>query len=769
MSFDVNILEFPKILTQCMYYAETNKGKVLIKGLKPLTDIKLIEQAHQETTEAKRYINHDKHPSFGGVYDIDDSLKRAKIHSVLEANQFMAILAHVESATRIKREMYRLPDDLDERFVLCDYADQIILLPKLREAIQSIFDEQGRVKNDASSSLRTIRHKLETNEKKVKEQLNQVLKKDASKLTEQIVTIRYNRYVVPVKLSDKNTIKGTILDYSSSGETAYVEPESIRELQVRKMRLESEEKQEIERLFNELTLTVSTFVEDLKVNVEILALLDMIFAKGKYAFKIDAHQPKVTQQLKLIRARHPLIDPEEVISNTITFDETVKMMIITGSNTGGKTVTLKTIGLLSLMAQSGLLIPVDEHSEIRIFKQIKADIGDEQSIEQSLSTFSSHMSRIVNIINDYDDDALILLDELGSGTDPKEGASLAMSILDQLLKKNSIIIATTHYPELKAYAYTQDTIMNASVEFDEKTLKPTYRLLLRTPGESHAFLISQRLGLKQSIIDKAKDRVITQKTEVSDLIQKLKTEATRLDQEILKYHEYNESLIKKDKAHETLKQQLEEKRTKLKDQIMREQALKMKEYEAEAKQLIEDLETLKTKSFKDHELAEKKHQLKTLRQEEHAVSQTQGHAYQPGDQVYVLKYNRHAELVKQLKNKQWQVKMGVLTSVFKEDEFEYSGKPKKKKQTQKEKTVKKRVPSELDLRGLRVHEAKDELEKYLDDCALSKMPFASIIHGFGTLAVRTMVKEVLNQHPLVKSHRDGEGNEGGKGVTIAYF
>jgi len=770
MTFDLKILEYDKIIQQCKRHAETNLGKAFVEALTPMVDRDDIIKHQTESFEAKRYIHTGKQPSFGGVYDITDALKNARIHRVLDTSQFMNVLSHVESATRIKREMYRLPDETNETFSITSYADELILMPKLREAIKAIFDDQGRIRDDASNTLRTIRHQLDTNEKRVKDALNQVLKKEASKLTEQIITIRYNRYVVPVKLSDKNTIKGTILDYSSSGETAYVEPDSIRELQARKMRLESEEKQEIEKLLHGLTITVSEYIEDLAINKELLTTLDFIFAKGKYAYKIEAEMPKITNRLNLVKARHPLIPSEEIVANTITFDETVKMMIITGSNTGGKTVTLKTIGLLSLMAQSGLLIPVNEQSEIKIFKQIRADIGDEQSIEQSLSTFSSHMSRIVNIINDYDDDALVLLDELGSGTDPKEGASLAMSILDALLEKNSTVVATTHYPELKAYAYTNDAIMNASVEFDEATLKPTYRLLLRTPGESHAFLISKRLGLKTSIITKAKDQVITQKTEISELIQKLKVEGKRLDDEILQYESLNKSLKAKEETIKKLERDLEEKRAKLKDQVMREQAAKIKTLEAKANTLIDELETMRTTSIKAHELAEAKYKVKQLREHETLKSQTIDHTYAVGDQVYILKFNRYGELTKKLKNNSWSVKMGILNSVFKEDEFEYAGKQTPQKEPVKsEKTVKKRVPSTLDLRGQRVHEAKQALEKYLDDCALSKMPFATIIHGFGTLAVRTMVKEVLNQHPLVKSQRDGEGNEGGKGATIVYF
>ncbi|MFW5865109.1 MAG: endonuclease MutS2, partial [Candidatus Izemoplasmataceae bacterium] len=586
-----------------------------------------------------------------------------------------------------------------------------------------------------------------------------------------IITMRYNRYVIPVKISDKNSIKGTILDYSSSGETAFIEPDSIRELTSKLMRLEADEKKEIERLLYGLTVMIGNYHDVISQNLVNLAHLDFVFAKAKYAYITESTKPKIAKKITLLKARHPLINKDEVVSNSVLFDDDTKSMIITGSNTGGKTVTLKTVGLLALMMQSGCLIPANEESALPIFTQIRADIGDEQSIEQSLSTFSSHMKNIINIVDEATEDALILLDEIGSGTDPLEGSFLAMSILDYLMDQGATILATTHYPEIKAYAYSNKAIMNASVEFDEKTLKPTYRLLLRTPGESHALLISERLGLKKSIIDAANQQTLTNQNDITILIKSLKDEGKRLDALTQKY----EALVKENEQVNRdilkLRKRLEEETLKIKEKLTLENQVVLAQLKKEALSLIQELESMKESSFKAHELAELKYKTKQLVPELNQEKSSDDRAYEEGDRVYIIPFNRYGELVKKQKKGHWLVKMGALNSVFKEEDFKYAeDQSVKEKEKPKTTTVsKKSVKGELDLRGLRVHEAEIELHKYLDDCALANMPFASIIHGFGTLALRKMVHEVLKNHPHVSRYRDGEGGEGGQGVTIIYF
>ncbi len=772
MAFDWKTLEFDKIVHRMKDHAQTKAGKERIRSLKPLNEETKIIQNLNETEEALWFIQDTIEPSFGGIYDLSEALKRARIGGTLSIGDFLDIKSHIDGTKRLKREMTRLRERLDKPIDLEQYSEELIVCVDLRKAIDQIIDETGEIRSSASTELSHIRRSLDTTEKQIKTALDSVLKKEAKKLTEQLITIRYNRYVVPVKLSEKNNMKGAILDYSSSGETAYIEPESVRDLSAKKERFESEEKREIEKLLSALTYQVKDYLDVLNRNVELITHLDSVFARAMYGHINESVKVTIGDRIQLIKARHPLIEEHEVVANTITFDEGVKTMVITGSNTGGKTVTLKTVGLLAMMAQSGCLIPASPGSKLPIFTQIRADIGDEQSIEQSLSTFSSHMKNIVNILDTVDDNSLILLDELGSGTDPNEGASLGMSILEYLSQKNVTVMATTHYPELKAYAYTRDSIVNASVEFDEKTLKPTYRLLLRTPGESHALLIGERLGLNKSIIEEAKKRVLTSETEVSELIDNLKNESKRFDQLVNEY----EQLLKKteQERHDvlTLKKSLQKEKETLKDRLALENRQLIESLRKEAESLIQDLEAMKEKSYKEHELATIKYKTKEMGLTSEESSQTKDHTYSVGDSVYILKYNRYGELVEQQKNKQWLVQMGRLSSVFKEKEFELAeDKPKAalRKPQSSSTAPKKTVSSELDLRGMRVHEAEEALHKYLDDCMVANMPFASIIHGFGTLALRKMVKELVSQNPMIDSVRDGKGNEGGQGVTIIYF
>jgi len=771
MRYDTTILEFDKIKERIRREARSVGGKRLVEELSPTDDKDELEKAYVEIQEALVYVKEGAEPAFGGLLVIAKDLKHASIGAVLEREAFQRIRNHIDTAQEVRRTMRKLPETLEEEFGIAEFASGLHSLKELRGALSDVFDEKGDIRDDASKELKSIRKRLQTTERRIRENIESVLKREKKKLAEELVTIRHDRYVIPVKASEKNNVKGTILDYSASGETVYIEPESVRASSAEKLRLQTEEAREIERILRALSQEVAANVDELQENDRILAHLDFLFAKARYGHETDGSVPIIAETIGLLKARHPLIPADEVVANNITFDADTKMMVITGSNTGGKTVTLKTIGLLHLMAQSGLMIPAMEGSRIRVFSAIRADIGDEQSLEQSLSTFSSHMKRIVDIIDTYDDDQLVLLDELGTGTDPKEGSSLAMSILDHLSRKESIVVATTHYPELKAYAYTNDHIMNASVEFDEKTLKPTYRLLLRTPGESHAFLIGERLGLKTDIIERAKREAVTTQDEVSLLIEKLKKEAKKLDSEIVRHEEANRKLEEERKAVRSLKKTLQEERHNLREKLAEEKDREMREKRRQAERLIEELEGMKTKSFKEHELAEKKHKARLLAEKEAPKAET-GHDFSPGDRVVILKYNRHGELLQKQKGNNWLVKMGNLKSVFSEDDLEYAEDQTPAPETDKRPAPsmpKKKVASKLDLRGERVAEAQDKLEKFLDDCAFAKQPYATIIHGYGTLALRKMVKEVVDRHPVVKRHRDGESSEGGQGATVVHF
>jgi DNA mismatch repair protein MutS2 len=771
MHFNTETLEFHKIIDLIQSKAHTRKGKSIVATFAPSNNELEIRRLLNESDHALHILRGYQAPPFGGVRDLTDILKKARIQSMLRPNDFLDIVGLLDAALNITRFYENVKDNEIAGDALDNYFYAIEKIPGLKQQINQIITIDGQIHDQASSELSKIRNKIKRNEQKISEKLNHILQTRKSQLAESLITIRNNKFVVPVKLSEKNNFKGAIIDYSSSGETAYVEPEIVAELNNQISLLQLEEQREIERILRMLTSYVSNEHDTLNNNFNLITTLDAIFAKAKFADIFDCYLPEITEnEINLKRARHPLISQDVVVPNTITFQKGERMIIITGPNTGGKTVALKTMGLLSLMIQSGILIPVDEGSKTIIFENIFADIGDEQSIEQSLSTFSSHMTRIIDIIKHLTVGSLILFDELGSGTDPKEGASLAISILEHLRVRGVYTIATTHYPELKAYAYNKDEIINASVEFNVDTLSPTYRLLLGTPGKSNALLISERLGLDQRIIEEAKKQVVTSNTEVSDLIEKLEKQGNALDIKIQEYDrliQENQTLLKE---QEQLKIELITEKQKLSRRVSVEQDQIIKETKLKADLLIKQLEELsKKESIKEHELAELKYQTKQLHLDENKESTTKDYTYQEGDLVNILKFNRTGELIKKQKNK-WVVKMGTLQSTFLESEFEFIEKKKPKQKKGKIKTsIKKKAQVELDLRGFRYEDAKIELDRYIDSCVLANMPYATIIHGFGTLTIRKLVKQYLDKNPLVDYHRDGEGNEGGQGVTVAYF
>lgn len=771
MHFNTNTLEFDKVKALIKNKAHTLKGKVLVEEFAPTNNSLEIKRLLHETNHAYDILVKYKEPPFGGVRDLTETLTKARIYSVLKPTEFLNVIGLIEASLNNIRFYQNVKENKIEGDALDDYFLSLSKIPGLKQEIEQVITIDGYIHDSASSDLLKIRNKIRTNERKINEKLQNILNTQKTRLADNLITIRNNRFVVPVKLSEKNNFHGTVVDYSSSGETAYMEPTIIAEINNKVSLLKLEEQREIERILRDLTIKVAEHHYELLNNFQLLTILDSIFAKAKFAIEYDCRMPEITEnEVNLRKARHPLINQKEVVANTITFNQGERLIIITGPNTGGKTVALKTMGLLSLMVQSGMLIPVDEESKTVIFENIFADIGDEQSIEQSLSTFSSHMTRIIEIIKNLSVGSLILLDELGSGTDPKEGASLAISILDYIRIRGVYVIATTHYPELKAYAYNKEEVVNASVEFNVDTLSPTYRLLLGTPGKSNAFLISERLGLNHKIIEAAKENVLTSKSEVTDLINKLEKQGNILDQKIQEYEDLIDNSKSLVKENEKLKIDLMKEKQSLNKKAAIEQSQIIQEAKELALNLIKEIEDIKKQDeIKDHQIAELKYKTKQLHLDESIESSTKDHEYKPGDLVNVLKFNRTGELISKQKNK-WVVKMGALSSTFKEDEFEFIEEKKpqvlKSKMTSK---IKPKVQAELDLRGMRYEEAKIELDRYIDQCIVANMPFASIIHGYGTLTLRKLVKSYLDSNNLIKSHRDGEGSEGGQGVTIVNF
>jgi DNA mismatch repair protein MutS2 len=767
-----DLLEFPKVIAAVKKHAHTIQGKVLVDAITPTNNALEINRLLDETNQALSILYHYQEPPFGGIRDVSESLQRAKIYAVLRPSEFLDIIGLIEATSNNVR-FYKQVRELEiEGKALDDYYDQLQPISGLKQAIQQVITVDGYIHDNASHELLKIRNSISRNEQKVNEKLQQLLHTHKNKLTESLITLRNNRYVVPVKQSEKNNFQGSIVDYSSSGETVYMEPKSVQEINNKISLLVLEEEREIDRILRLLTDQVASHHEELVQNFSLLSYLDMVFAKAKYAVEYDCLRPLITEDRVLLRkARHPLISQEDVVANTIAFTSKEKMIIITGPNTGGKTVALKTMGLLSVMLQSGILLPVAEESETMIFEHIFADIGDEQSIEQSLSTFSSHMTRIIGILDQLTTGSLILLDELGSGTDPKEGASLAIALLDYFRFQGVYVMATTHYPELKAYAYDKDEIINASVEFDVETLRPTYRLLLGTPGKSNALLISKRLGLPESIINEAKAHVVTSQDNVADLIEKLEKQGQALDQRMVEYDELISQQKELVSQNKKFQKELLEAKQKYNRKVTLEESQLLKDTKEQALKLIKEIEDLKEKgSIKEHEIAELKYKTKQLQVQKDVSSSTEDHQYEVGDLVNILQFNRTGELIKQRTNGKWIVKMGILSSQYDESEFEFIEPKKPKKDTSKTTTtVKHQAKAELDLRGMRYEEAKIELDRYIDGCLVANQPYATIIHGFGTLTLRTLVKNYLDKHPNIASHRDGEGNEGGQGVTVVNF
>ena len=762
---DLKTLEFPAILKAISHYSNTLLGQEKIARLIPHETKEAALLSMREITSAKRYILDAKAPRFGDFFDLAKPLRDIKIARILSIQDLMRIRRFLNELTQVYKRLKNVPEDLESN-ALEPYLTALEPLSTLKIELDQLVDDEG-LKENASSDLKKHKNALRVMENRLTQKLKNLVDQSGDMLSETFYTERQGRYVVPVKQTYKNRFKGSVVDYSASGETVYMEPAAVGEMSAEKRKIETAIEAEIERILTEISQTLHTYYETLALNHETIGTLDAIFAKAEYAAQLNMEMAAFGSHLALKNARHPLIDPKEVVPNAIELSHDTHLVIISGSNTGGKTVVLKTVGLLSLMALSGLLIPAEKGSSLPFYTGVYADIGDEQSIEQSLSTFSSHLTNIQRIIQTAPSGSLILLDEVGGGTDPKAGAAFARALMDDLSQHPHDIFVTTHYPELKAYAYDHPTAINASVAFDKETLKPTYHLYLDTPGESHALLIARRLGFKPSIIEKAEDYFQNEQNPVSDLIQTLEQKKAALETERAQLNQLKRDTdaLKHDLQQE--KADVEAKKQSLTDRFTRQYQRDKESLETAFEDVVN---ALKASRLKPHEINQAKD---TLFQESPQSNKKErdDHVYQPGDVVHVNKFNRKGELKKALKAGRWQVLMGNVESTLDESEFYFvdTKKTRPKEKIPKASVPKKRVASELDLRGLRVEEAAHLLDKYLDDCALSKLPFARIIHGFGTFAIRDMVQTALKENPAVQRFRSGEGGEGGAGVTVVYF
>lgn len=773
----IQILEFNKIKQTIESLCACSLGQKRVALLKPTTIEKDVEYGLNQSDEALRIIYALGEAPLGGVSDISEAIARAKISAILSSQELLAVSRLLYAVSQMKSFAERLNEIKVDAPIFAHHTNTLVALSSLQNVINACIDETGYVMDSASGELRSIRRAIQSTESRIKERLNQVVSERRSKLTDGIVTIRNERYVVPVRADYKNTFGGTIHDQSSSGNTYFMEPKEVVDLNNKLQEWHVEERREIERILRELTEEVKKFVDLLSLNVELLGEIDFMFAKGKYARLINGTRPKINTKgiIRLVAARHPLIDQKSVVANDIELGDEYTTIVITGPNTGGKTVTLKTVGLLTLMAQAGLLIPAHESSQLAIFDHVFADIGDEQSIEQSLSTFSSHMTNIVKIMERLTVNSLILFDELGAGTDPKEGASLAISILNYVKVRGARTIATSHYPELKAYAYEQDDVINASVEFNVETLSPTYRLLVGVPGRSNAFEISKRLGLKEAILNQARSYVESERTEMTDLITKLEDRGLQLDQEIQHLQQQNTLVEEMKKEYEQKLAKFEAEREKVLEDIKKEAFESVRQAKEEAEQIVMDLRQAKKMadlSMKDHELTEKLTSLKKAeaKQAEQFKKKAQNkQPLKPGDEVMVLSLNRQGELIEQTKNGEWMVQLGMMKVNIKPEDLQYLRKSVQKKETKKGQMVHKRnshVGIQLDLRGERYEDAMLMLDKYFDDVLLAGYQTITIIHGHGTGALRQGVHKYLKQNKHVASFRFGGAGEGGTGATV---
>ncbi|MFC7783044.1 MULTISPECIES: endonuclease MutS2 [unclassified Rossellomorea] len=776
-------LEFDKIKELLKQYAASALGHARVSALMPSVEYEEITALHEETDEAMTVLRLKGHAPLGGIFDIRPHVKRAQIGGMLSPSEFVQVASTIRASRKLTLFVEELLEEEVDIPLLQEKMGTVIPLPYLEQDIRKVVDDNGGILDTASEALRTIRTQLRANEGRIREKLERMIRSSNAQkmLSDAIITIRNDRYVIPVKQEYRGQYGGIIHDQSSSGQTLFIEPEAIVQLnnQLRELRLK--EQTEIEKILQELSESVQESGEELLLIVSVLSDIDFMFTKAKFGRSIKGSKPTINNErrVRLNKARHPLLPIDEAVANDIELGTDFSSIVITGPNTGGKTVTLKTLGLTSLMAQAGLPIPALDGSEVGVFRTIYADIGDEQSIEQSLSTFSSHMVNIVDILKKVDHESLVLFDELGAGTDPQEGAALAISILDEVHGTGARVVATTHYPELKAYGYNREGVVNASVEFNVETLSPTYKLLLGVPGRSNAFEISKRLGLSDPVIQRAKSHIGTDSKEVENMIASLEDSRRQGERELEEAHEL---LRQAEKMHKDMQKQMMEyyeKKDTLYEKAQQKATEVVEKAKAEAEQVIKDLRKMqkeKSAQIKEHELIQAKKQLeeaapklKTSGQKK-KVNQTK-HELKPGDEVKVLSFDQKGHLVERVSAKEWQVQMGIMKMKVKESDLEFI-QSQQKVETKPLATVKGKdfhVSLELDLRGERFENALSRVEKYIDDALLAGYPRVSIIHGKGTGALRQGVQEYLKNHRSVKNIRFGDAGEGGTGVTVVQF
>lgn len=780
----LSTLEFHKIKHKLEQHAATSLGKREAERLEPVTDLETVKLMLQATDEAYKADRLKGNAPFGGVVDITASLHRARIGGTLNPVELLDIASTARGARRVKKHLDILHED-DPIPLLHQTSEEITEHKPLEDAIFDCIDDQGEVMDSASAQLASIRRELRSGESRIREKLEQMIRSSSVQkmLQDAIITLRNERYVIPVKQEYRSHFGGIVHDQSGSGATLFIEPEAMVVMNNKLRELKAAELREIEKILQQLTAQAAEHVEDLLYTLELLGRLDFAYAKARMGHEMRATLPRMNDRgfLKLKRGRHPLISADKVVPLDVELGNNYTAIIVTGPNTGGKTVSLKTIGLLSLMAMSGLFVPAEDGSQLCVFDAIYADIGDEQSIEQSLSTFSSHMTNIIRILKSMTSKSLVLLDELGAGTDPAEGSALAIAILEHIHRLDSRIVATTHYSELKAFAYNRKGIINASMEFDVATLSPTYRLLVGVPGRSNAFAIAERLGLDSSIIDHARGEVSEEDQRVENMIASLEEDRLSAESERHTAESLRKEMEAQRARHETELRRFEEQRDKLLMKAQEEAHEAVAKARREAEQIIADLRKLALEegaSVKEHKLIEARRKLDEAAPELAKQKRSSADAAKkpakigPGDEVMVYSLNQKGSVI-EISGTDATVQLGIMKMKVALDDLELlKQQPVLKQQQPKQAATLKRskeenVKLELDLRGTNLEEAIMEVDRFLDESFLSGMGQVHIIHGKGTGVLRTGIQQYLRKHSLVRTYRLGNYGEGGAGVTVA--
>ena len=768
-------LEFDKIKELFSPYLLTELGELELKQLQPNSKKESIAASFLEMSDMRQiFVQHPRF-SLGAIQDIRGLTKRLELDSDLNIEEFLAL----KRVLAVTHELVSFYEDLEN--VQLERLDRLfnnlVEFPSIQGSLQAINDG-GFLESSASEELSRIRRKIQENEVQVRDILQEILKTKGDMLADQVVASRNGRNVLPVKNTYRNRIAGVVHDISASGSTVYIEPRAVVNLNEEIASSRADERYEIQRILQAMSDMIRPHAAEIANNAWIVGHLDLVRAKVRFMQETGAVVPDLSEEkdIQLLSVRHPLI--ENAVANDLHFGPDLTEIVITGPNTGGKTIMLKTLGLAQIMAQSGLPILADKGSRVGIFSQIFADIGDEQSIEQSLSTFSSHMTNIVSILEQVDSESLVLLDELGAGTDPQEGAALAIAILEDLRLRQIKTMATTHYPELKAYGIETDWVENASMEFDTDSLRPTYRFMQGVPGRSNAFEIARRLGLSEAIVGHAQEQTNTD-SDVNRIIERLEEQTLESRKRLDNIREVEQENLKFNRALKKLYNEFNrEKETELhKARLEAQEIVDMALSESES--ILKNLHD--KSSLKPHEIIEAKAQLKKLAPETVDLSKNKvlkqakkNRAPKVGDDILVTSYGQRGTLVKQLKDGRWEAQVGLIKMTLDEQEFNLLKAEKEQQPKRKQVNVVKRTNTNgprarLDLRGKRYEEAMEKLDAFIDQALLNNMAQVDIIHGIGTGVIREGVTKYLRRNKHVKSFGYAPQNAGGSGATIVIF